>query len=222
MPERTCSVDGCDYPVKSRGLCGMHYARLRRHGDPTITLRKWTKPRRAAKRTPTCSIEGCEKLVEKRGWCSMHNRRWEVHGDPHHDANRGPIPRPVHERILERVTEREDGCWIYDGYPGRDRAMVVYGSVTDGTRAQDYAYRVMYREFVGPIPDGMVIHHRCENGRCVNPAHLEPLERGEHTREHVRRAEGPCRTCGADEWRYRPTGRRDCVPCKKRRARSSA
>jgi len=36
MPERTCSIPGCDRPVKakSRGWCNRHDLRWRRHGDP--------------------------------------------------------------------------------------------------------------------------------------------------------------------------------------------
>lgn len=32
MPDRTCSVDGCNKPEKSRGWCSAHYERWRRHG----------------------------------------------------------------------------------------------------------------------------------------------------------------------------------------------
>lgn len=31
---RICSVDGCGKPHEARGLCGPHYLRWRRHGDP--------------------------------------------------------------------------------------------------------------------------------------------------------------------------------------------
>jgi len=36
MAKGTCSVEGCDKPVTSRGWCEMHYYRWRRHGDPAI------------------------------------------------------------------------------------------------------------------------------------------------------------------------------------------
>lgn len=34
------------------------------------------------------------------------------------------------------------------------------------------AYRTSYEVFVGPIPDGMMICHRCDVPACINPAHL--------------------------------------------------
>lgn len=34
------------------------------------------------------------------------------------------------------------------------------------------AHRVAYEVFVGPIPDGLVVRHRCNNRRCVRPEHL--------------------------------------------------
>lgn len=35
------------------------------------------------------------------------------------------------------------------------------------------AHRYAYRLWVGEIPDGMEVHHRCRNPLCVRPDHLE-------------------------------------------------
>lgn len=34
MPDQSCSIEGCDSPVKSRGWCRKHYLRWHRHGSP--------------------------------------------------------------------------------------------------------------------------------------------------------------------------------------------
>ncbi len=34
MPDRTCTLDGCDKNLYCRGYCRMHHMRVLRHGDP--------------------------------------------------------------------------------------------------------------------------------------------------------------------------------------------
>jgi len=40
-PQRrgTCKIEGCDLTATAKSLCDRHYTRLRRHGDPSVTLR---------------------------------------------------------------------------------------------------------------------------------------------------------------------------------------
>lgn len=59
-----------------------------------------------------------------------------------------------------------------------------YGSFKEGTKGRTHSsHRLSYELTVGPIPQGMLIDHRCRNKRCVRPEHLRPVTRkqnGEH------------------------------------------
>ena len=78
MPQRICSIEGCDKPHTARGWCKIHYYRWRRTGDP-LKLKKLHRIRPAGE---VCAVEGCENLSVTRHWCSRHYQRWQVHGDP--------------------------------------------------------------------------------------------------------------------------------------------
>ncbi len=40
MDNKICKIEDCDFEIYSLGMCSKHYRRFKRHGNPTITLRK--------------------------------------------------------------------------------------------------------------------------------------------------------------------------------------
>jgi hypothetical protein len=75
--QAACKVDGCDRRVKARGLCDMHYIRLRRDGHPGEAA-----PRRVRHDSGAlCAADGCEKVADSVTWCRAHYLRQYRHGD---------------------------------------------------------------------------------------------------------------------------------------------
>lgn len=83
------------------------------------------------------------------------------------------------EEFLSRFDVQDDGCWLWQRPIQRATNGLYAGVVTFNGRRQP-AYRHAYEMFVGPIPAGLDIDHLCRVGRCVNPAHLEPVTRREN------------------------------------------
>lgn len=71
-----CAVVGCSRPRESRGWCGTHYMRWRKHGDPgpaAIRVRRYDGP---------CEVDGCATRARQWGLCGMHAVRVARHGSP--------------------------------------------------------------------------------------------------------------------------------------------
>ena len=73
------------------------------------------------------------------------------------------------ERMLNALQPRSNtGCWEWQG----DLTHNGYGRVKVDGKAKR-VHRVMWELRHGPIPDGMVVMHKCDNPKCCNPEHLE-------------------------------------------------
>lgn len=74
----------------------------------------------------------------------------------------------------------DDGCWLWHAklHPSG------YGHLRLDGKTLVHAHRAFYEAFVGPIPRGAHVHHKCQVTRCVNPLHLAPISPAEHARLH--------------------------------------
>jgi hypothetical protein len=70
---------------------------------------------------------------------------------------------PLKVRLLQRADVRPGHCWLWTG----SRAKNGYGRLGD-----DLAHRLAHEEFIGPIPEGLFVLHRCDTPACMNPEHL--------------------------------------------------
>lgn len=71
-------------------------------------------------------------------------------------------------RILRNVdVDEHTGCWNWK----RSLNTGGYGN-TGARRGEMAAHRLSYVLFVGNIPEGAWVLHRCDNRRCCNPDHL--------------------------------------------------
>ena len=77
-----CSIEGCSEHRVSRGLCSLHYTRLRRIGDPLGPVRCYRGSTGPALLRPRrlCSVEGCDRRLWSR-LCSLHYDRWRRQTD---------------------------------------------------------------------------------------------------------------------------------------------
>lgn len=133
----------------------------------------------------TCSVPGCRRRHMAKGFCQGHYHR--------HKAGRdllAPIVKRVHGSAPKRMRanvkiDKQTGCHLWMGHrdPGG------YGRITV-QRVRHLTHRLAWELKHGPIPEGMIVMHVCDNPRCCNPEHLKLGTRGDNNRDRHKKGRG--------------------------------
>lgn len=81
-------------------------------------------------------------------------------------------------RLANFITpEPMSGCWLWTGRTYRHG----YGRFMLARMGPSVnAHRIVYETLRGPIPEGLVLDHKCRVTGCCNPDHLEPVTQHEN------------------------------------------
>ena len=89
-------------------------------------------------------------------------------------------------KFIKRV---ESGCWEWQGALSRGYGRYTLSSDSEGQDVAGVytAHRIAYQLERGAISRDWTIDHLCNNKRCCNPDHLEPVTRGENNKRAAKR-----------------------------------
>lgn len=91
-----------------------------------------------------------------------------------------------HCSVNGKTTYSAEKCLLWKG----SLATQGYGRLKLGGKAV-YAHRAAYEEWVGPIPDGMLVLHSCDVRGCINPLHLSVGTHRDNMSDMVRKGRSP-------------------------------
>lgn len=128
----------------------------------------------------------------------------------------------IYTRLVFHTIFAANGCrwWMAARSKAGYGQMGAFGIV-------QYTHILAYELFVGPVPEGFELDHKCRNRACWNPAHLEPVTHA----VNVIRGESPyakkkrqthCKyghPFAGENLVFNSDGTRDCLICRRRRWR---
>jgi hypothetical protein len=110
-----------------------------------------------------CKVEWCTTKAHLKGYCRPHLNALETYGDPYKTQPRKPSKKKKLDYFIS-----DKGCFECTSHSGRSNYPTVsyYGKQID-------AHRFVYEQMYGDIPEGLVVRHKCDNPKCINPEHME-------------------------------------------------
>lgn len=114
-----------------------------------------------------CKVDGCVERGTSLGMCRRHYGRWRRYGDPLRVGNTQGMDLLGKLEFYGWVVT-EEGCWEWSG----NKFTNGYGQLYVAGR-KALTHKLSYELWVGPIPEGHIVRHKCDNRPCLNPDHLE-------------------------------------------------
>lgn len=132
----------------------------------------------------SCSAPDCGKETLAHGYCLMHYTRMRRHGSLDKPAPTRKRRKRTNE--LDRFWSKVDrssveGCWFWVG-PVNNKGYGRFAIYDLGATRRVLAHRYSL-SLSEPLESGLVVMHRCDTPRCVNPAHLSQGTQGDNLRD---------------------------------------
>src|SRR5690606_38241534 len=130
--------------------------------------------------------------------------------------------------LFWKKVDKSGACWNWTAAL-KSNGYGHFATGPNGGQKAHLAHRFSYELTVGPIPEGLVLDHKCRNRRCVNPDHLEAVTQRENllrgdTFQAANAAKTHCpegHPYTGDNLIVNNRGSRVCRACKRRTDRRS-